>query len=214
MPSATISFQGSIAGISFAGDGTRTAAGQMSHEVSLAAGFAGTLASMDSAGTAGDVTGLESGHAITGSDEVAIWKDDAEADGTQVARYNVPVDSAAADSITFSDDSGVGGDALSDGDGTEVIVAEQAAAVDADFAGDDALAIVLSCTRRALVQFQTAAGGEIASFVLQANEPYVWLKDAGEANPLTGQTVGKIAAACGDDAAGTLKVGVLYDSAE
>lgn len=213
MPSASIQFTGSIAGISFSGDASRTETGQQSHEVTIPAGNLGTLSGMDSAGTAGTVGGLDSGHSIASGDTVAIWKSAAQADGTQVARYNVPVSADTATSFDFTDDSAAGGDTLP-ADDTAVVAGEFAEVIDADFDGDDALSFVLVSTVRTAVQFQTAAGVEIATFVLQANEPYIWLKDNGVTNPLAGQVVGKIAAAGGATSAGTLKVGVLYDSGD
>lgn len=212
MPQASATISGSIAGISIAGTVVRTASGQISHEITTTAGVAGETESMDSAGTAGTIDSLDSGHGIAGADKVAIFKDAAEADGTLTCRHNVTVDDADATSFSFDDTPAASGDALPIADNEGVVVSEFNDEIDTDFDGDDVLALLIHSTTNAAVQFQEGDGTEVATIVVKANEPFLWMKDWGVTNPITGNAIGKIKVANGSTSAGTLKIGVLYDS--
>lgn len=212
MPNATLNQTISIAGIVLSDVSTRTASGQISHNITTTAGVSGQSDSFDSAGVTGTVDTLDSGHGIAGADRVAIAKASAESDGALTARYDVEVDSATATSFAFVDDSATGGDVLQLADNVALYVTELNDEINTDFAGSDVLAFAIACTQNCWVQFQTEAGAKIADFILKANEGYAWFKNKGVTNPLTGQTVGKVKIGTLSTTAGTFQLGVLYDS--
>lgn len=217
MPIASVTVNANIGGISAGGTLQRSATGQISHEVSVAAGLSGELDGMDSAGTAGTVDNLDSGHAVAEGDIVNVFAAAAESDGTRKVRHSIPVDSADATSFTFDDVSAgdAGGAALPTADDTAVVVSEFGTEIDSDFDGDDVLAFVVSADQPCVVQFQEGDGTVVGTIVLaKASEPFVWIKDQGIANPLAGNAVGKIKVANGGTSAATVKIGILYDSDE
>jgi hypothetical protein len=214
MPAASAQITANIAGISAGGTIRRTASGQISHEVSVTAAFAGETESIDSAGTAGTIDSLESSNTLSAADLVAIFKASAETDGTLTCRYNVTVDTDNITSIVFDNTPAASGDALPTADNTAVVVTNLPETIDTDFDGDDILAMVLVCDQNAIAQFQQNDDTEIASFVLKGNEPYMWFKDQGITNPLASGSIGKIVVGNGSTTAATFKVGILIDSEE
>lgn len=206
MSVATISEQITIAGLSFGSLITRTLEGSIAQDVDLAAGVSGTLTTRTDADT-GVITMAE-GHGITDSDKVDVHWDDAG--GLHKVAYDFTV--TAYDSTTISIDLGSGED-LPAQDYTVVACIRQT--IDCDFDGDLLTAegmIVIGCDRDAHVEFQENNDTHIHPQPIDAGESWRWLSRQGVTNPLTGNPVGKIMFSNGSETAGTLRIGVLYDS--
>ena len=202
MPTATINLSGSIGGVSIQGIISRTAEGQISQEVSLPAGEAGSLKTRT-----GDDEGVFTitGHSFQVNDIIDVY-------WSGGLRYGMKVTAVAGDDVTAG---GVGGPGAGDNlpaQDTAVVVDEQVV-INTDFDGDDLEMIAVHSNRRGHVDFQDSGSASLKAQELTVNEPWWWASGTGVANPLTGNPVDKALVSNGDSAnAATLKIGVLYDS--
>ena len=198
MPSGIINTIAQIAGLAISGLLTRTADGQLAHEITLPAGSAGTLDTRTDH-EIGMAT-VASGHGLATADIVDIY-------WATGMRYGAAV-SVVGDEITF--DFGAG-DALP-ATTTAVVVTKQVE-INSDIDGDDVQLIVAKCDQRANMDFQDSGNASLAAVELVADEQWYWAADSGITNPLTGNAVDAIHASNGSSTSvATLQVGVLYDS--
>lgn len=202
MPTGTLALTGSVAGVTINASVSRTETGQISHEVTLTAGLAGTLSTRTDNDTG--ILTVTAGHGIVGTDVIDIY-------WTGGRRYGAVVDSVTATTITFGTVTVGSGDNLPVVD-TAIVVAKQQT-VDTDFDGDNLKMIVGYADQRAHLHFQENDGTSIASVDLAANEPWWWFSDNGFSNALTGDPVGAIKVTNGTTTAATLRLGLIYDSA-
>lgn len=198
MPTNSLTISGSIGGISIQGTVSRTVDGQLSAEVSLAAGKAGSLTTRTDNNT-GEAT-LATGHGITDGAIVDVYWDGG-------MRYGMTVGTVAGDVVPID---GGGGDNLPVED-TDLVVCVQTE-INLDFDGDDVKIVAAMSNRAGHLDFQDSADASLAAVELAANEPWSWVSDTGVANPLTGNAVDKILVSNGDSAnTATLKIAVGYD---
>lgn len=198
MPTAVITTNASIGGISIASTASRTAETQLSHEVSLAAAKSGTLTTRTDNDT-GVIT-LGSGHGITDADIVDVYWSAGVQYGCTVTSY---------DSTTITVDLG-SGDNLPTQD-SAVTVGVQVT-IDTDFDGDNLEAVLMHCDQKAHLDFQDSGDATLGEFDLTANEAFTWLSGTGTANPLTGNPVDDVKVSNGGTTAATLKIIALIDS--
>ena len=199
MPIGTISNNIALAGISIQSSISRTASGQISHELTLPAAEAGTLSTRTS-DTAGTAT-LASGHGISTGVVVDIFWDGGVA-------YGATVGTVSGTSVPFT---GAGGDVLP-AQGTAITMDKQVE-INTDFDGDDMKMLAVVCTKRGHIHFQEEDGTGIEAQELLAQEGWTWATDTGITNPLAGNPVGQVMVSNGDSTGtATLKIGVLYDS--
>ena len=205
MATNSINITGSIGGITIQGTVSRTAEGQISQEVSLAAADAGTLTTRTS-DTAGTLTMDSASHGISTGDEIDIfWTD---SDGDAKCAYGATAGTVSGTSVPFT---GASGDALPvvDSEVTADVVTE----VDVDFDGDNLEEILLQSTRKGHFDFVDSTPTSLHQAKLAASEPWLWFSSMGYDNPLAGNPVDKLKLSNGDsDNAATVKLGVLYDS--
>jgi len=202
MATGTISLNIDLAGIKVSGAQiTKTEEGQISHQVALAAGNAGTLSTRTSA-SAGTAT-LAADHTIETSDVVDVF-------WTGGVRYGVTVGTVDGVSVPLSD-SGDGDDYPTEDD---AIIVTQQVVIDSDFDGDDIEMIACHCDQRAHLDFLEDDNTQLDELELTSTQPvWYWIDDGVNANPLTGNAVGQIRASNGSIIAATLKIGILYNSA-
>lgn len=203
MPTGTIGFDVTLAGISCTSVVTRTESGQISHEVALPAAKAGTLSTRtdNEEGTAT----LGAGHGIETSDLVDIY-------WSGGCRRGVTVGTVDGTSVPFGEGENIGaGDNLPTQD-TAIFMAERVP-IDTDFDGDLVEMIAVHSTKRCQVDFEDSDDASLTALELAADEVWTWIKDQPASNPLTGNPVDQIQATSGLAEAATLKIGVLYDSA-
>lgn len=191
-----------VGGIQFSSTVARSAEGQISHVVVLAAGKAGAI-------SATGVDGLTTGHGIVGTNVVDVhWTH--PADGvTHKCRRGLLVDSASANAIVFDETPAGDGDALPAED-TAVIVSVQVV-IDTTWDGDLVELVAAKNTVRAVADFRSAAASLMALKQV-AGEAWSWASGQGGANPLTGDPTTKIVLSNGAVTAGTFYCGVLYQS--
>ncbi|MEA1951483.1 MAG: hypothetical protein U9N87_08865 [Planctomycetota bacterium] len=200
MPIGTIAENIALAGISIQSSITRTASGQISHEVILSAADAGTL-STRTTDTAGTLTMDDAGHGISTGDIIDIY-------WTGGVAYGATVGTVSGTSVPFTL---AGGDALP-AQGTDV-TADVQQEINTDFDGDDMKMLAVVSTKRGHIHFQEEDGTDIDAEELSSNEGWTWASDTGVTNPLAGNPVGQVMASNGDlTGTATLKIGVLYDS--
>jgi len=201
MPIGTISSNVSLAGISIQSLITREAAGQISQQVELPAGKAGTLTTRTS-NTVGEAT-LGTGHGIATGNVVDVsW------DGG--VRYGVTVGTVAGNVVPLTDSGN--GDNLP-AQGTDLVVSKQIT-INTDFDGDDAVMFAVHSTKRSHVDFQDSGGLSLEAVDLPSNEVWWWAEGTGETNPLSGNAVDRVKVSNGTIEAATLKIGVLYQSVQ
>ena len=211
MPSGNVTINANVGGISVDGVADRTASGNLSSEIAVAAGLTGVMDSVNSALNAGTVESLETGHGLLGSDIIALTQAADSSDGSIVCRYGITVDTANANDIIFDNDPAASGDSVPVDD-TAVVIAKYTEQLNLDFDGDDILQLVLSSDINCIVQFTENDTSEVAVIVLKAKEPFVWSKGGGYDNPLTGNAIGLVNIAAGSATAGTFKIGILLDT--
>lgn len=169
-------------GVSIAKSQARTADGGSDVQVAVPKGFAGTLTTRTDANT-GTIT-LVGGHGIATGNNVDIYW----AGGVQ---YDVTVGTVSTNSMPF--DLGIGDDLPI---ATTAVVVCKRVPVNVSIDGD-ALSILgvqqkfASQTETAMshVDFQDAAGDEIAQLDLQPNGVQVFDVEGGSANPFTGDPI-------------------------
>ena len=199
MPTAVLAKNISIGGISVQSLVTRTASGEIGHEVALPAAQAGTLSTRTS-DTQGVAT-LGAGHGIETGDLVDVYWEGG-------VRYGVTVGTVSGTSVPLTD-SGAGDNYPTQG--TAITVAP-VTELDSDFDGDKLVALAALCTKRGYVDIRTSSASAKDKELL-ANEAYDWAKDAGEANPLASFVIDVIRISNGDSTGtATGKVALIYDS--
>ncbi len=198
MPTSNLTVSGDIGGVGVNSSFSRTATGQISHDVTLNPAKTGTLTTRTS-DTAGIAT-LEAGHGIIVSDVVDVY-------WTGGRRYNVNVTAVNVNDVTFS---GGTGDTLP-AQSTALTMAKQQT-IDTDFVGNLLVAIGALCAARAHVKFYESLTLKLAVDVT-ANELWFWVNGGTAANPLAGANVTHIVASQAGAVAASLKVGALYNSA-
>lgn len=194
----TVTSSFSVAGVNFDGQASRTGDGQVSHEVSLEAGSSGTLTTRTDDNTG--IATVSAGHGLIQNDKVNVF-------WSGGARYRMDVTNVSGNAITID---GGDGDVLPAQD-TAVTLAKLAE-INTDWDGDDAQIVAVVCDKAARCDFRSSAPATIKGLDLGANESWSWIADSGTTNPLTGSPVDQIDASVTGTVAGTLKVGVLYDS--
>jgi hypothetical protein len=210
MPTGMINIVASIAGLSIQASRTRTASGQISHEVTIPAAKTGTLTTRtdDDEG----IFTLAAGHGLVVDDVIDVYW----AGGI---RYGMKVSAVNGNDVTAGGVGGPGaGDVLPD-QGTAVTVSKQVT-VDTDFDGDKLEMIVVANTaqantKRAHFDFQDSGGLSLKAQELAGADPWDWSADTSIANPLAGNPVDRVKLSNGDSAAAAqVKIGVLYNSDE
>jgi len=200
----TIQQTASVGGLSIQSTVNREAEGQIGQSIALPAAKTGTLSTRTS-DTAGTLT-LEADHGITDSDVINIfWLD---ADGVYHCAYGATVGTVDGNDVPFT---GASGDVLPAED--DVITASEVVVIDVDFDGDLAEMLAAGCDKLSHIAFRNDTPTVLAAVMLLEREGWSWASDQGVANPLTGDRVNDVLASNGDaTAAGTLQIGVLYDS--
>ena len=200
----TIQQTASVGGLSIQSTVNREAEGQIGQSIALPAAKTGTLSTRTS-DTAGTLT-LEADHGITDSDVINIfWLD---ADGVYHCAYGATVGTVDGNDVPFT---GASGDVLPTED--DVITASEVVVIDVDFDGDLAEMLAAGCDKLSHIAFRNDTPTVLAAVMLLEREGWSWASDQGVANPLTGDRVNDVLASNGDaTAAGTLQIGVLYDS--
>lgn len=199
MPTSRLTVSGDIGGMSMNSTLTRTADGQIGHDLTLDPAWTGTLSTRTS-DTEGTLT-LETGHGIQNGDTIDVYWDGGR-------RYDVVVGTVAGDDVPIS---GGEGDALPAQD-TAVTAAKQQT-IDTDFNGDLVAAIGALCGARAHLGFYDTGALLALSLDLVAAELWHWVSGGTAANPLAGKTVDYVVATqAGSGAEATLRLGILYDS--
>lgn len=202
----TITHNASVGGLSIQSTIQRTASAALpSQEKSLPAADAGSLTTRTT-DTAGTITASSGSHSIETGDVIDIfWTD---ANGERQCARGATVGTVSGTSIPFT---GAGGTVLPAQD-TAVTVDEQTT-LDLDFDGDKLQMIVAGSTKDGHITFEDSGDAVLDSAVLKANEPYSFVKNTGQTNPLTGNPVDEIKVSNADSsAAATFKLGGLYDS--
>jgi hypothetical protein len=197
MPQATVTIYLSVGGISVNGAVRRTASGQISHQVSLAAGKAGSLTTRTDNDT-GVVT-LGEGHGILTNDQLSVcWAGGARLRMIATVAGNLlTIDGGTGDNLPAQN---------------TAVVVQKLTSIDTDFDGDLLEIIAACCTTQGIVGFYDAANVLLAAIDLAEGEPWFWASDSGIANPLAGNPVAYALVGNGDDAAGTFSLGALYNS--
>ena len=198
MPTSNLTISGDIGGVGVNSSFSRTATGQISHDVTLNAAKTGTLTTRTD-NTSGIAT-LEAGHGVAGGTTVDVY-------WTGGRPYNVNATAVAGNAVTFS---GGTGDNLPV-QGTALTMTKQQT-IDTDFVGNLLVAIGALCAARAHISFYESLTLRL-SVDLTANELWFWVNGGTAANPLVAANVTHIVASQASTAAASLKVGALYTSA-
>jgi len=193
----------SVAGLTFSGRTEREQTGTVAHDLSgdnaLAAAKSGTLSTRTDDNTG--ILTLGAGHGISAGDVVDVY-------WTGGMRYGMDV--TADDATTITVDLGAG-DVLPAQD--SAVIACKVTTINSDWDGDDLSMIAVHSTKRASIDFLDSGGASIDQQELTANEPWIWVKDQGIANPLTGNAVDDIRVSTAETSATTaIKIGGLLDT--
>lgn len=206
MPTATITRNVSIGGMSLPSSINRTEEGSISHEITLAAGKAGEVTA-DGAG----VDGLDTGHGLSVSDVVDLhWT----ADGDHKVRYGIVIDASNANDVEFDNVPAAEGDAVP-AENTEVVICVQQV-IDTDVDFNDAKLVSVHCTQRGHCAFTNDDPVTQLGLKVAADTTWIWNEGEGITNPFIGETddvMDEINVSNGTVTAATLKIGILYDSA-
>jgi len=199
MPTASLSYYTNLGGLAIQAALSRTASGQISHQLTLAAGKQSTAWTKTDANT-GTAT-LASGHGIIQDDKVDVFWDGG-------VRYNMDAITVAGNDVTVD---GGAGDDLPASDTTMVLCT--VTELDTDFDGDLASLIVAHTSRRGHMTFLDSGDAVLHAVELPADEGWYWADEQGVTNPLTGNPVDRVQVSNGDPTnTSTAKLGVLYDS--
>jgi hypothetical protein len=198
VPTSNLTVSGDIGGAAMNSSFSRTATGQIAHDVTLNAAKSGTLTTRTN-NTSGIAT-LEAGHGIVASNVVDLY-------WTGGRRYNVNATAVATNDVTFS---GGTGDNLPVA--TTALTMTKQQTIDTDFVGNLLVAIGALCAARAHLSFYDSLTLRL-SVDLTANELWFWVNGGTAANPLAAGSVTHIIASQAGTAAAALKVGALYTSA-
>lgn len=201
--SVTLTKSVSIGGRTVSGRIVRTAEGEFSETVTLAAGKAGTLSTRTDDNT-GTLT-LGASHGITTGQIIDLyWSGGIRRTMTvgTVAGTSVPIDLGVGDVLPAA---------------ATAIVACVQTVVNFDFDGDEAILVAASATRRSSVEFQQDAGTVIKSLDLGKSgtdgEAWDWANNGDVANPFVGVDVGKVVVSNGSSAGtNTVVFGAVLDN--
>ena len=200
MPISRLTISGDVGGIQVNSTLTRTAAGQIGHDLTLNAAKAGALTTRTN-DTTGSLT-LATGHGIETADVIDLYWDGGR-------RYGVSVGTVVGDVVPIS---GGAGDVLPAQD--TAITAAECQIIDTDFDADLLAAIAALATARGHLSFYEAGEVLALSLDLAANALWHWLDGGTATNPLAGKTIDYVVATqAGATAAANLRLGILYDSA-
>jgi len=197
MPTSQITISGDVGGAPMNTNISRTADGQISHEVQVPAAKTGTLTTRTT-DTTGTLT-MQTGHGFVQNDKIDLY-------WTGGRRYNVVVGTVAGDSVPIS---GGSGDILP-AQGTAVTAMKQVT-IDTDFDGAKLEIIGANCAARGRIGFFEATVEEV-SVDLAANEAWLWWKGGSGANPLASTVVSSMGVTQAGTTTATFKLGLLYDS--
>ena len=198
MSTSRLTVSGSIGGAPMAATITRTAAGAIALDPSLAIAKVGQLTTRGST-TAGTLT-MATGHGITTAALIDIY-------WTGGRRYDVLVGTVASLSVPFT---GGAGDDLP-ANLTAVTAAVQEI-IDVDVDCDLLVMIGALCSVRAHIGFFITTVNHL-SVDLPAGECWFWSDEGTAVNPLAGHVITQMKATqSGVTAAKTLNVGLLYNS--
>ncbi|MBI5864321.1 MAG: hypothetical protein HZB38_07425 [Planctomycetes bacterium] len=198
MPTSNLTVSGDIGGVAVNSSFSRTATGQIAHDVTLNAAKTGTLTTRTD-NTSGIAT-LEAGHGITAGNVVDLY-------WTGGRRYNVNATAVATNDVTFS---GGTGDNLPVA--TTALTMAKQQTIDTDFVGNLLVAIGALAAARAHISFYESLTLRL-SVDLTANELWFWVNGGTAANPLAAASVTHIIASQAGTTAAALKIGALYTSA-
>jgi hypothetical protein len=197
MPTSRITVTGDVGGVAVNSTITRSADGQIGHEVALAAAKSGTLSTRTS-DTEGTLT-LEAGHGVQTGDTVDVYWDGGR-------RYDVVVGTVSGNDVPIS---GGAGDVLPAQD--DPVTAQVQQEIDTDFDGDLLVVIAALCGQRAHVGYFDGATLEL-SLDLVAAELWHWVNGGTAANPLASKTITHVVVTQASTSAATFRLGILYDS--
>lgn len=199
MPSATLNFNATLGSLAFGSAMTRTADGQIAHEVTLGAAKAGTL-STRSSDTAGTLT-LAADHGITDGEVIDIYWDGGVC-------YGATVGTVSGTSVPFT---GASGDVLPIA--TTAITTQVQQQINTAFLGTDLVLAMVLCDQKAHAVFYATASAELV-LDLPAKEGWYWADEQTATNPVTGDSITHVMVTQGSTSAATLRIGLLYDSTE
>lgn len=197
MPTSQITISGDVGGAPMNTSISRTADGQISHEVQVPAAKTGTLTTRTT-DTTGTLT-MTTGHGFVTGDKIDLY-------WTGGRRLNVSCGTVVGDSVPIS---GGSGDILPT-QGTAITAMKQVT-VDTDFDGAKLKIIGMTSSARGRVGFYEATTEEV-SVDLAANEAWLWWEGGSGTNPLLNTVVSSLGVTQAGTTPATLRLGLLYDS--
>lgn len=195
---ATIAKSMSMANGTFNSTATVEADAVIFEDVSVPAGFAGTLTARGS-DSAGTVTTTNSHTITTGVRADVYW--------TGGCRRGVTVGTVNVKAIPIS---GGSGDALPL-QTTDILIVEPLL-LDMAVLGTNVDCLMLYAAKRGQFVFVDDNDAELHQVELPASGSWAWSEDDGFTNPITGDTVAGVYVSHGDAAAATMRVGILYNN--
>jgi len=195
---ATIVKNMSMGGGTFGSTATVDADAVMLEDVSVPAGFAGTLTARgsDSAGTV-TTTG---DHTITTGVRADVYWSGGCRRGVTVGTVNVkaiPISGGSGDSLPLQD--------------TAITIVEPVL-LDMAVLGTNVDVIMLYSAKLGQFVFVDDADAELLQVEVAASGSWVWNEADGFTNPITGDTLAGVYVSHGDAAAATMRVGILYNN--
>lgn len=195
---ATIAKSMTMASGSFSSTATVDADAVILEDVSVSAGFVGTLTTRGSS-TAGTVT-TTNAHTITDGNRVDIYWEGGCCRGATVGTVNVkaiPFTLATGDALPVQ---------------TTAVTIVKPMLLDVAVDGTNVDCLMLYTAKRGQFVFVDDGDAELHQIELGAAGSWVWSEDDGFTNPITGDTVAGVYVSHGDAAAATMRVGVLYNN--
>lgn len=206
MPTVSESTQVTIGGVQMNGTVSRSAASAIGTELSptaadaFPAGTAGTLSTRTDNDT-GTVT--SNSHPFNDGDLVDVY-------WTGGRRYGMLVSSDAANTFVIGAVGTGSGDNLPIATTSLVVCKQQV--INIDFDPTALKRVRVLSTVRGHIEFIDDADVSVLGQELTASEPWDWVSGQNITNPLTGDPIAEVRVSNGTTSAGTLKIGVLYDS--
>lgn len=197
MPTVSLSQSVTIGGVAVQGRVDVEQEGQLSQDVDLEAGHAGTLSTRTDNDTG--IATVTTGHGITTSDLVDVYWTGGNRLGCTVT---------ATDATTISIDGGSGTNLPI---ATTAIVVAKVYALDCIFTGDDAAIIAIGLQRTGTVALRGSSTNHLVVDFDADGQGYFWTAPA--ANPIVGDSVDTIRVSNSDGTnASRLRFGLLYSS--
>lgn len=196
MKTATLGVNVSLGGVNVSGQIQRQGEGQISADVALAAGKAGTLSTRTDDDTG--VCTLATGHGITTGQKVSVvWDGGARINmDATVAGDDVTVDAGSGDNLPAQD---------------TAVVVSVVQRINEVIVGDDIQILAAVCTKDAVLAFYDDGDSLLAVQNLYASEPFVYTSGGVLTNPLAGDTVAYVLVGNGEAAAALFNLGCLFD---